>query len=223
MLDVVNERLIGAGRSADRVRPRLPRRDLRLVRHDDQRRGARADRGHGHLPAPHAELPGRRHDLHRAVAGAGVSRDQGPGRRPRARSTGSSPPAASSRPRPAARRTRNAIPIPKQDVGHRDGRRGVHRLRRLRGGVSQRLGVAVHRRQDHPPRAAAAGTAGALPPRVAHGARRWTSRASARCTLYGECQEACPKEISIDTIARMNRDFLRASLTAGRAAVAESD
>jgi succinate dehydrogenase / fumarate reductase iron-sulfur subunit len=29
------------------------------------------------------------------------------------------------------------------------------------------------------------------------------------CTLYGECQEACPKEISIDTIARMNRDFLR--------------
>ena len=43
------------------------------------------------------------------------------------------------------------------------------------------------------------------------------------CTLFGECQEACPKEISIDTITRMNRDFLRASLTAGRAAVAESD
>jgi succinate dehydrogenase / fumarate reductase iron-sulfur subunit len=33
------------------------------------------------------------------------------------------------------------------------------------------------------------------------------------CTLYGECQEACPKEISIDVITRMNRDFLRASLT----------
>jgi len=31
------------------------------------------------------------------------------------------------------------------------------------------------------------------------------------CTLYGECQEACPKEISIDTIARMNRDFVRAA------------
>jgi len=43
------------------------------------------------------------------------------------------------------------------------------------------------------------------------------------CTLYGECQEACPKLISIDTITRMNRDFLRASLTSGRAAVAESD
>ena len=31
------------------------------------------------------------------------------------------------------------------------------------------------------------------------------------CTFHGECQEACPKEISIDTIARMNRDFMRAS------------
>jgi succinate dehydrogenase iron-sulfur subunit len=43
------------------------------------------------------------------------------------------------------------------------------------------------------------------------------------CTLYGECQEACPKEISIDTITRMNRDFLRGISTAGRGAVAESD
>jgi len=32
------------------------------------------------------------------------------------------------------------------------------------------------------------------------------------CTLHGECQEACPKEISIDTITRMNRDFIRARL-----------
>ncbi len=32
------------------------------------------------------------------------------------------------------------------------------------------------------------------------------------CSLYGECQEACPKEISIDTIARMNRDFIGAGL-----------
>ncbi|MGN6393732.1 MAG: succinate dehydrogenase/fumarate reductase iron-sulfur subunit [Gemmatimonadales bacterium] len=43
------------------------------------------------------------------------------------------------------------------------------------------------------------------------------------CTLYGECQEACPKLISMDTITRMNRDFLRASVTPARAAVAESD
>ena len=31
------------------------------------------------------------------------------------------------------------------------------------------------------------------------------------CTLFGECQEACPKLISIDTIARMNRDYFKAS------------
>ncbi|HEX9485351.1 MAG TPA: succinate dehydrogenase/fumarate reductase iron-sulfur subunit [Gemmatimonadaceae bacterium] len=34
------------------------------------------------------------------------------------------------------------------------------------------------------------------------------------CTLFGECQEACPKEISIDVIARMNRDFLVAAVAA---------
>ncbi|MFZ5622934.1 MAG: succinate dehydrogenase/fumarate reductase iron-sulfur subunit [Gemmatimonadota bacterium] len=33
------------------------------------------------------------------------------------------------------------------------------------------------------------------------------------CTNFGECQEACPKQISVETIARMNRDFLKASLT----------
>ncbi|GAC1414127.1 MAG: succinate dehydrogenase/fumarate reductase iron-sulfur subunit [Gemmatimonadaceae bacterium] len=36
------------------------------------------------------------------------------------------------------------------------------------------------------------------------------------CTLHGECQEACPKEISIDTITRMNRDFVRAGLIGTR-------
>ena len=36
------------------------------------------------------------------------------------------------------------------------------------------------------------------------------------CTNIGECQEACPKLISIDVIARMNRDFLRASLVGAK-------
>ena len=36
------------------------------------------------------------------------------------------------------------------------------------------------------------------------------------CTLHGECQEACPKEISIDTITRMNRDFIRAGVLGTR-------
>jgi succinate dehydrogenase / fumarate reductase iron-sulfur subunit len=34
------------------------------------------------------------------------------------------------------------------------------------------------------------------------------------CSLFGECQEACPKDISIDTITRMNRDFSIGSATA---------
>ena len=32
------------------------------------------------------------------------------------------------------------------------------------------------------------------------------------CTNFGECEAACPKAISIETIARMNRDYLRATL-----------
>ena len=35
-----------------------------------------------------------------------------------------------------------------------------------------------------------------------------------QCTLFGECQEACPKEISIDFISRMNRDFIYGTATA---------
>jgi succinate dehydrogenase / fumarate reductase iron-sulfur subunit len=34
------------------------------------------------------------------------------------------------------------------------------------------------------------------------------------CTLYGECEAVCPKEISIDFIGRMNKDYLSASITA---------
>jgi len=32
------------------------------------------------------------------------------------------------------------------------------------------------------------------------------------CTNYGECQEACPKEIKLDVIAKMNRDYALASV-----------
>ncbi len=33
------------------------------------------------------------------------------------------------------------------------------------------------------------------------------------CTLYGECQDACPKQISIDVITLMNRDYIVAMAT----------
>jgi succinate dehydrogenase / fumarate reductase iron-sulfur subunit len=32
------------------------------------------------------------------------------------------------------------------------------------------------------------------------------------CTNHGECEAACPKGIKLDVIARMNRDYLKASL-----------
>ena len=32
------------------------------------------------------------------------------------------------------------------------------------------------------------------------------------CTNHGECEAACPQEISIDFIALMNRDYVRAKL-----------
>ena len=35
------------------------------------------------------------------------------------------------------------------------------------------------------------------------------------CTNYAECQAACPKEISIQFIAKMNRDLIRANLRKG--------
>ena len=36
------------------------------------------------------------------------------------------------------------------------------------------------------------------------------------CTNHGECEAACPKGIRMEFIARMNADFFRSTLTAGR-------
>jgi succinate dehydrogenase / fumarate reductase iron-sulfur subunit len=33
------------------------------------------------------------------------------------------------------------------------------------------------------------------------------------CTNIGECEAVCPKEIRLEVIARMNRDYLKASWT----------
>ena len=38
------------------------------------------------------------------------------------------------------------------------------------------------------------------------------------CTMFGECEAVCPKEISIDFIARMNRDFIAAKCRRGATA-----
>ncbi len=36
------------------------------------------------------------------------------------------------------------------------------------------------------------------------------------CTNYGECEQACPKGISVNFIARMNREYLKAKFKDGR-------
>ena len=45
--------------------------------------------------------------------------------------------------------------------------------------------------------------------------RRMDDEGFGGCSLFGECQEACPKSISIDVITRMNRDFVVASVAKG--------
>jgi succinate dehydrogenase / fumarate reductase iron-sulfur subunit len=52
--------------------------------------------------------------------------------------------------------------------------------------------------------------------RVLHMVQKMDAEGFGTCTNHGECQAACPKGIRMEFIARMNLDFLRASLTAGR-------
>jgi succinate dehydrogenase / fumarate reductase iron-sulfur subunit len=43
------------------------------------------------------------------------------------------------------------------------------------------------------------------------------------CSNHFECEAACPKQIPVETIARMNREYLRASLTSRREPDAPAD
>ena len=212
MLDVLNEQLIERGRGADRLRPRLPRGHLRLLRLHDQRRGARPAAGDDRLPAPHAPLQGRRRALPRALARARPSRcvkDLVVDRSAFDRiiqaggfisvTTGSAPEA-------------NLIPVPKPLADRAFDAAACIGCGACVAAVPERRGAALHRGQGLAPRPPAAGPARALRPRARAWSRRWRRRASAACTNYGECEAVCPKEISIDFIARMNRDYLKAKL-----------
>lgn len=48
--------------------------------------------------------------------------------------------------------------------------------------------------------------------RVLDMTRKQDAEGFGHCTNHGACQNACPKSISVDTIARLNRDLLRAAL-----------
>ena len=48
--------------------------------------------------------------------------------------------------------------------------------------------------------------------RVLHMVEQMDKEGFGACTNYFECEAACPKEISVGFIARMNREFLKASV-----------
>ena len=50
------------------------------------------------------------------------------------------------------------------------------------------------------------------PRRVLAMVERMDAEGFGGCTNFGECHEACPKEIPLSTIARLNRDYLKAAL-----------
>jgi succinate dehydrogenase / fumarate reductase iron-sulfur subunit len=48
--------------------------------------------------------------------------------------------------------------------------------------------------------------------RVLSMVKQMDAEAFGGCTLFGECEAACPKEISLENIAHLNRDLVRATL-----------
>ena len=49
-------------------------------------------------------------------------------------------------------------------------------------------------------------------PRALHMVAQMDAEQFGSCTNHGECEVACPKGISLETIARMNRDYIAASI-----------
>ena len=177
MLDVVNEELTLEGRRADRVRARLPRRHLRLLRIHDQRHRARPAARHHGVPAHMRHFKDGDELYPRAVAREGISGHQGSGgRSQRLRSHHRSRRLHLRPHRQRAGRQRD--PGAERGCRSRHGRRRVHRLRRLRGGLPECLRGAVHRREDHASRPAAAGPARTPRARPAHGGARSTPKSS---------------------------------------------
>ena len=91
----------------------------------------------------------------------------------------------------------NAHPDPARRAETGDGRGRLHRLRRVRGGLQERLGDAVRRRQGLAPGAAAAGPARARAARVVAMVEQMDAEGFGSCTNEGECEAVCPKEITI--------------------------
>jgi hypothetical protein len=142
MLDILNEQLVKQGRRGRRVRQRLPGGDLRHLRPGDQRGGPRHPGRLHYLRDPHAQFKD----------GDTITIEPfraGPSRCSRTWWSTARPSTASSRQGRLRHRQRGLGPRRQRDPRpqgrrrQRHGRRGLHRLRRLRGGLPQRLGLAL--------------------------------------------------------------------------------
>ncbi len=150
-------------------------------------------------------------DRHRAVAGQRLPGGQGPGRRPRAPSTGSSRPAATSPRRTGSAPEAHATPVPKADADAAFEAAtciGCGACVAACPNGSAMLFTAAKVTHLEP---AAAGPAGARQPRARHGRRRTDEAGFGGCTNTGECTAVCPKGIPLTTIGRLNRDYLTAT------------
>ena len=78
----------------------------------------------------------------------------------------------------------------------RHGRGRLHRLRRLRRRVQERLGGAVRRRQDRASRCCCRRARLERERRVARMVEQMEHEGFGACSNEGECQAVCPKEIS---------------------------
>ena len=114
----------------------------------------------------------------------------------------------------------NAIPISEGRRGPGDGRRRLHRLRRLRRAVPERRRAALHRR----PRSRTSPSCRRVSRSATCGCESMVAQLEEEmfgsCTNYGECEAVCPKEISVDFIAQLNRDYLKAKIPPPRLAKA---
>jgi succinate dehydrogenase / fumarate reductase iron-sulfur subunit len=215
MLDVLNEQLIEEGKEPIAFDTTAARASagLRVVINGVPT----AHRDHD-LPAPHAQLQGRRRGLDRALAGQGLPGAEGPDRGP----LGLRPhhPGGRLHVRPTRARAPdgNALPIPKRSpTGH--GRReciGCGACVAACPNASAMLFVRPRSRSW----AAAPGTARARAAGLAM-VGPWTRRASARATNHGECEAVCPKESPSN--ARGGAGRRRAASRSGGATSAERD
>ena len=123
--------------------------------------------------------------------------------------TASSRPADSSPCQPAALPTATRFPSQRQ-CRSRHGRRGLYRLRGLCGCLSERCRRVCSPEQRSRISICCLRDSREGPPRVGHGGADERG-VFGNCTNIGECEAVCPKPIRLEVIARMNRDYLKAS------------